>query len=308
MSDIVNKNLKAALVRQFFGISFREIRNHHAFYQLKLTDDEIIDNRNEIKAVLESQTKCSTSSRFCQSLEPHYILRRNQDNQLIIDTEECKKAKDYKSLSEESINKRIKKYLITENYYTFTNQEVIRSVQILEKTLASMMKPVIDNLGNSDYLSGNQYFCVNNQQKKAIYNLFTFHYILIGKKVSIIKSQELKELYLKKGFNLYNKEDSNKSELNWSSVTEPDLLIVLDLGLESSSSKMSYYLDAIPDLFQARNSKGKTTHVLTPVQWELIFQDLSENKNYVKKESPELEKIKLQELNNTMKELFPIGI
>ncbi|WP_216082795.1 hypothetical protein [Candidatus Mycoplasma haematohominis] len=301
MKDDLDRSLKSALAKYYFGMTFTEIKKHSALSQLRLTDEEIIDNRKEIKEVIDSQTKCGSSSRFCQSLEPHYILRRNQDNKLVIDTEECTKIKNYKELSEETVNKRIRKYLLTDNH-KFNYKEVAQSIQSFENTTPAFLKETMDNIGNAEYLLENKYICIS-EHKKELFSIFAFHYILIGKYVKIIKSQELKELCVKHNFNFYKDESIDDKE-GWNSILEIDLLIILDFGLESNVSKNSYYLDVIPDLLYVRNNKNKPTLILTPASWVLIEEDLQIN-NYYRKEVLELQKIKAQELKNAMKIFYP---
>lgn len=83
-------------------------------------------------------------------------------------------------------------------------------------------------------------------------------------------------------------------------------MIILDFGLESNVGKNYYYLDFVPDLLQTRKYQRKTTCIFTPIDWQIIKDDIAKN-NYYLKASPlnsNVQKIKLEGLNNTIKNVF----
>lgn len=193
----IDKSLKELIAQRFFELSFEEIQNHPGLKHLNLTEEEILKNRYEIKQVIQSHQKCGESKALCNSLEKHFKLERNKDNDLILCTYKCNKKKDCREIKECDINKKIEETLKKSKIF-FNLDEVRRLINYLKKEENKTPEIIQNqNIGNPEYSLKNIFstYKVNTQERNK-HIIYLFHATLTNLDSLAIKSEELRQLAL----------------------------------------------------------------------------------------------------------------
>lgn len=294
--------LKKELEKKFFGLSFKNIQKHPFLKHLSLTEAEIIDNRIEIKKTILSWNNCGDNENLCNCLGAHYTIKRNMDNQIILETQPCLKKKNYKHLPAELVNEKIQSH-IKNSTFNFNYSEVLKNVS----DFSNKKLPIIENLGDPKHTINSSYHvCASDieysQQYKqqAILNIYLFHATLTNIPIKVIWSSELKTIFTKERYQSNNYERDFYTE-KIDSLLNTELLIILGLGREDEYYKKNYYLNILPELLEKRNKSKKVTCIITGIPWSKIIENLKEDRI---SNNQELQKIKIEMLQKTMELVF----
>ncbi|AEW46018.1 hypothetical protein MHC_05825 [Mycoplasma haemocanis str. Illinois] len=292
-SDCRIESIKKELEKDFFNIKFSKIKKHPLFQSLNLSDQEIIKNRVEINEALKNYLNCGDSKKFCLTLDPHFTLKRNVDNQLIITKYKCTKWKDHENISPDQINKTIDR-LLNSDFFKFKYEEAKSSMETFLQTEA--LRDVVKNIGNHEYSMGSKWASFEDKDSyRKYWILLSYRAILLGERVVVVKSSELKHI-CSQVFKLYEREEEFINK--YQNFLDSENLIITDFGLEDEMNKFNYYLDYFPDLLIKRNSNHKRTYITSQVDWKEM------KKHILNKKHETIDKLKFERLEEVLKVIF----